>query len=79
MRSETVLAGNDADPASTNSFGGYLGGGAEFNIYRKHIYLGVDIRYHLVFFPDEDAYDDQGPGTNSGDYFSTLLTLTFNF
>ncbi|MFM8313066.1 MAG: hypothetical protein ACKOA8_02165, partial [Deltaproteobacteria bacterium] len=65
----------------TNSFGGYFGGGAEFNIYRKHIYLGVDIRYHLVFFPDEDdTYDDQvEPGTNSGDYFSTLLTLTFNF
>ncbi len=81
MRSETVLAGTDAAPASTNSFGGYLGGGAEFNIYRKHIYLGVDIRYHLVFFPDEDdTYDDQvEPGTNSGDYFSTLLTLTFNF
>ncbi|GEM_PF-734135 len=81
MRSENNLTGGDS--AATNSFGALFGGGAEFNIYRKHIYLGVDLRYHFIFFPDEDitTYDTGTvePGTNSGDYFSSLITITFNF
>jgi len=58
---------------STNNFGGYLGGGIEFLIYRRHIYLGADFRYHLVFFDGEEV---EG---GSGDYFSSLLTLTYNY
>jgi len=89
MRSENNLTGGDS--AATNSFGALIGGGAEFNIYRKHIYLGIDLRYHFIFFPDEDltTYSTQNnpdpatpnlnPGDNSGDYFSSLITLTFNF
>ena len=81
MRQEVVVAGADAEPASTSSFGGFIGGGSEFNIYRKRIYLGVDLRYHLVFFPDEEeTYNGQlAPGTNAGDYFTGLLTITYNF
>jgi len=81
MRSEVVVAGVDADPASSNSFGGFIGGGSEFNIYRKHIYLGIDLRYHFVFFNDEEETFGGlvEPGTNAGDYFTSLITLTFNF
>lgn len=80
MRSETVLEGT-LEPASDNNFGGFFGGGAEFNIYRKHIYLGLDLRYHFIFFSDEDdTFNGQvTPGTNAGDYFSSLITLTYNF
>lgn len=85
MRMENVLAQSStlqlSNGASTSSFGGFFGGGAEFNIYRKHIYLGIDVRYHLVFFPDEaETYNGQVPeGTNAGDYFTTLVTLTYSF
>jgi len=87
MRSENNLTPENApsaDPsAATNNFGALIGGGAEFNIYRKHIYLGVDLRYHFVFFQDED-YSNFGdsaiePGTNGGDYFTSVITLTFSF
>jgi len=81
MRNESDLTGGGA--ASTSSFGGFLGGGAEFNIYRKHMYLGIDVRYHLVFFPDEGESSFDGkpiePDSNAGDYFTTLVTFTYNF
>ena len=58
----------------------------EFSIYRRHIYLGVDFRYHLVFFEDEVSgiQDSNGgsvvsPEDRSGDYITTCLTLTYNF
>lgn len=67
--------------SSTNSFGAFLGAGAEFNVYRKHIYLGADFRYHFVFFPDEDeTYGGKvTDGERAGDYFSSLITLTYNY
>lgn len=67
--------------SSTNSFGGAFGGGAEFNVYRKHIYLGADFRYHMIFFSDEDAtYKGRvTQGDRGGDYFSAVLTITYNY
>jgi Outer membrane protein beta-barrel domain len=81
IRNEAIVAGQSVPPASTNSFGAMFGAGSEFNIYLKHLYLGIDIRYHLVFFPDADAtYNGQvAPGTNAGNYLTTLITLTYNF
>lgn len=86
MRSQNVIAQTtdftfDQTSTSTNSFGGCAGAGAEFNVYRKHIYLGADFRYHMVFFPDEDqTYRGKvAEGDRGGDFFSALMTITYNF
>lgn len=67
---------------SSTSFGGYAGAGVEFTVYRRHVYLGLDLRYHLVFFPNENAETLGGlvtEGDRAGDYFTTGVTLTYNF
>lgn len=85
MRSPVVIDNsggvNTASVIDDTAFGGYGGGGIEFLIYRQHIYLGLDLRYHMVFFPNEN--DTLGNllqvGDRGGDYFTTSLTLTYNF
>jgi len=64
---------------TTNNFGGYLGGGLEFVIYRRHIYLGADFRYHLVYFDEEGAGLGGDPDARSGNYFTSVLTVTYNY
>lgn len=64
---------------STNNTGAYLGGGLQFLIYRRHIYLGTDLRYHLVYFDDEAVDINNNPDARSGNYFSTVFSLTYNF
>jgi len=53
----------------------------EIPIVGERFYLGVDIRYHLVFFFDED--DDLTGllqvGDRGGDYVTPVMTLTYNF
>jgi len=67
--------------SSTSSFGGYAAAGAEFLIYRKKVYLGADLRYHMIFFPDEgDTFGGAlRPGDRGGDFFGATLTLTYSF
>ncbi len=85
IRSQTLIQKqniNSADAAggSTSSFGVNFGTGVEFPIYGKSVYLGADLRYHLVFFPDEGA--DLGfPDiiSRGGDFFTGLATISFNF
>lgn len=61
-----------------SAFGVYGGGGIEFPIYRRHIYLGLDMRYHLVFFSDEgESYGD--PDDRAGDLMSAHVSITYNF
>ena len=74
------------NPEHTYNFGLNLGGGMEFNIYRRHIYLGFDARYHWIWFQDEvDGIVDSSGVTlvpaekRTGDYVSILGTLTYNF
>jgi len=75
----TASVGN----SNTSNFGGYAGGGVEFSIYRRHIYLGADFRYHLIFFVDEsDKLGVDDPQDNihrDGDYFTGVLSITYNF
>lgn len=89
LRSQKVLSSNfnftSSDGFSSN-FGLNLGMGLEFNIYRRHVYLGGDFRYHLVFFEDEGSGIQDANGApvisaddRSGDYITTLLTITYNF
>lgn len=63
------------------AFGGFAGGGVEFLIYRKHVYLGLDLRYHLVLFADEgDTLSNAvAAGARAGDYFTSALTLSYSF
>jgi hypothetical protein len=84
IRSQSIIqnVGNLPAPSgSTNSFGGFAGGGVEFAIYGRHTYLGIDLRYHLVFWPD--ANDTFGgvlpPGSRGGGYTTAAGTLTYNF
>ena len=70
----------------TYNFGLNLGGGLEFNIYRRHIFLGVDVRYHWIWFQDEEngIVANSGlklvsPDNRSGDYISGLITLSYSF
>ena len=84
MRGQNVIQNQgftvDNSETTTNNFGGYGGGGVEFTIYRRHIYLGVDLRYHLVFFTDEaEDFGQAGAVFRDGDYFTTNLTITYNF
>lgn len=85
MRDRTLVAQTGVNVSggdtSTTAFGLYAGAGVEFAIYRKTIYLGLDLRYHFVFFDDED--DTIGgtveEGSRGGDLFTPTLTLTYNF
>lgn len=79
MRQQTVLQGNAIEPSANNtSFGGYGGAGVEFSVYRRHIYLGMDLRYHMIFFIDESDQISQA-GDLAGDYMTTVLSLTYSF
>jgi hypothetical protein len=86
IRTQTIT---DIDPSirisvpdsATTNFGLYGGAGMEFSIYRRHIYLGGDIRYHLIFFNDEsETYNGLlQPGDRSGDYIQASMSITYNF
>lgn len=71
----TATVGN----SSTSNFGGYAGGGVEFSVYRRHIYVGADFRYHLIFFVDESDNLGIEGADRSGDYFTGVLSITYNF
>ena len=82
MHSPVAIFGTaPAEVADTTAFGGYAGVGAEFLIYRKHVYLGLDLRYHMIFFPFENGnLNGLVPvGDRGGDFFSSVLSLTYNF
>lgn len=67
------------EDTSTNNMGGYFGGGLQFLIYRRYIYLGTDIRYHLVYFDSEGTGTGSNADANSGNYFTTVFSFTYNF
>lgn len=81
LKNETVTraVGLSANDTNTNQFGLYAGAGVEFPFYRKHMYLGLDIRYHLVFFVEGEPLAGTEEGSRSGDYFTPVLTFTYNF
>ncbi len=68
----------DGGAATSSAFGGYGGAGVEFSIYRRHLYLSFDLRYHLIFFNDEGEkfFTD---GDRGGDYFTGVIGFTYNF
>ncbi len=79
---ELATQGNiTTETGTTNNFGGYGGAGVEFSIYRRHVYFGVDLRYHFVFWADgESTFGGKlQQGERSGGYFTTAATLSYNF
>lgn len=86
FRSQSVLSSNvNATDGSSSSFGAYGGGGVEFLVYKKNVYLGGDLRYHFVFFPDENETFARGgqpvlqEGDRAGDFFTATINITYNF
>jgi hypothetical protein len=84
MRSQrkiaSVGAGTYTFTPSTN-FGAYAGGGIQFAVYRNHVYLGVDLRYQMVFFPDENGTLGGlvSQGGRAGDYMTTGVSASYSF
>ncbi len=82
MRSQNVTGQSSnfsTSQTSTGNFGANGGGGIEFLIYHRHIYLGVDARYHLVFFAPEDFGSSIPAGSRGGNYFTTNASITYSF
>lgn len=69
------------DYTDDQGFGVAAGGGVEFNIYRRHLFLGLDLRYHLVFFGNEGStFGGALPaGARGGDYFRAAATINYSF
>lgn len=76
-----VSTGLTISADESSSVGIYGGAGVEFPIYGQHVFMGADVRYHMIFFPDESStLNNLVPaGERSGDYLSTVITLTYNF
>ncbi|NBT57752.1 hypothetical protein EBT16_03100 [bacterium] len=74
---QKVSSGALAEDVSTNNMGGYFGGGLQFQVYRRHIYMGADLRYHLVYFNAEGT--GVNPDATSGNYFTSVFSFTYNF
>lgn len=54
-----------------------FGGGMEFDVYRKKLYMGLDLRYHLLFWSDADVLI--GKLERRGNAVSILGALTYNY
>lgn len=80
-RSQVVVAGAATGLVPSTNFGMYGGAGVQFMIYRNHVYLGVDLRYQMVFFNDENSTlgGIALQGDREGDYVTTAMTLTYSF
>jgi opacity protein-like surface antigen len=62
---------------STTAFGANFGGGVEFDVYKNKVFLGIDLRFHLLFWPDADAL--VGNLGRDGNYFTILGMLSYNY
>ena len=54
-----------------------FGGGVEFNVYQKRLFLGVDLRYHIIFWSNaNEFFGDLG---RQGNMISLLGTASYNY
>ncbi len=61
----------------TTAFGVNVGGGIEFDVYRKRLFLGVDLRYHLlVWSSGTELFGTLG---RSGNYITLMGAATYNY
>jgi hypothetical protein len=73
---------------SSSGFGVNVGGGMEFDVYRKRVFLGVDVRYHLMFWSDAATViggsgainTDQASGlARSGNLITITGSVTYSY
>jgi len=62
---------------STTAYGANFGGGFEFDVYRNKLFLGLDLRFHVIYWPDASTL--VGQLGRSGDYFTVLGQLSYNY
>jgi hypothetical protein len=62
---------------TSTGIGFNAGGGMEFDVYRKKIYLGLDLRYHFLFWSDADVLI--GKLDRRGNSVSILGSVTYNY
>ncbi|MBS1985086.1 MAG: outer membrane beta-barrel protein [Bdellovibrionales bacterium] len=62
---------------SSTGVGINFGGGMEFDVYRRKLFLGLDLRYHMLFWSDADVLF--GTLNRKGNALSILGTLTYNY
>lgn len=62
---------------STTAFGTSFGGGFEFDVYKNKVFLGLDVRFHLLFWPDADTLI--GKLGRTGNYFTVLGMVSYNY
>lgn len=76
---KTSLQGKYSADAILNdqAFGVALGGGFEFDVYRRKLLMGLDFRYHLTFWPDEA--EKFGNLSRSGQYITVLGQATYSY
>jgi hypothetical protein len=70
-----------SDISAKNSVSGpglEIGGGFEFALKEKEVYLGIKPSYQLVFFGDENQRTDQGTSLQ-GDLINFAVNLTYSF
>lgn len=72
----TSTYGPGAVVASTG-LGFNFGGGIEFDVYRKRLFLGIDLRYHKIFW--SNGNDFFGTLDRRGDFISFMGGVTYNY
>ena len=66
---------------NTTGAGFNLGGGFEFDVYKNKVFMGLDVRYHMIFWPDADIFvgnSTTGLG-RSGHYITVMGMATYNY
>jgi len=62
---------------ASTGFGFNVGGGIEFDVYRKRLFLGIDLRYHLIFWSTGNEFF--GELDRRGNYISFMGGATYNY
>lgn len=62
---------------NSTAFGIDMGGGFEFDVYRRKLFMGLDFRYNLVFWPD--AASNFGSLYRDGSYVTILGQATYSY
>lgn len=81
IRQQRVLTSTTIQGGDNSQTGAWGSLGLELPISKRKIFLGLDLRYHLIFFIDED--DDLNGlvavGDRAGDLFVPSVTFSYNF
>jgi hypothetical protein len=62
---------------NTTAFGVNIGGGFAFDVYKSKILLGMDIRYHFLYWPDAEIM--VGNLSRTGGYFTAMGQVCYNY